>query len=99
MKRRLTWLAAGFGLGAVAAHRMTQGGTQPALVGAASGITTRVRRTLDAAIADGRAEMAQQETRLRDAFGTDALWEPETSAGSSAGSSTRPRRGAERTKR
>jgi hypothetical protein len=91
--RRLTWLAAGFGLGAVAAHRMTQGGTQPALVGAASGITTRMRRTLGAAIADGRAEMVQQEVRLRDAFGTDALYEP------AAGSSARSSAGIERTKR
>jgi hypothetical protein len=74
--RRLTWLAAGFGLGITVAYRVTAGGTQPALVGAAHGVATRVRRGLGDAIAEGRAEMAQQEVRFREAFGTDVLHDP-----------------------
>jgi hypothetical protein len=74
--RRLTWLAAGFGLGLAVAHQVTAGGTQPALVGAANGVAARVRRGLGDAIAEGRAEMAQQEVRFREAFGTDVLHDP-----------------------
>jgi hypothetical protein len=74
--RRLTWLAAGFGLGAVVAHRVTQGGTQPVVMGVATGIASRVRRTVGAAVAEGRAEMAEHEVRLREVFGTDAPYEP-----------------------
>ncbi len=55
---------------------MTAGGTQPALVGAANGIAARVRRGFGDAIAEGRAEMAQQEVRFREAFGTDVLHDP-----------------------
>jgi hypothetical protein len=74
--RRLTWLAAGFGLGVVVAQRVTAGGTQPVLVGAASGVAARLRRGLGDALAEGRAEMAREEVRFREAFGTDVLHDP-----------------------
>jgi len=71
--RRLTWLAAGFGLGAVVVHRATQGGTQPVIATTAAGIAARVRNTLGDAVAEGRAEMAQREVRMREVFGTEVL--------------------------
>jgi hypothetical protein len=74
--RRLTWLAAGFGLGAVAAHRATQGGTQPVIATAAAGLAARVRATLVEAVDDGRAEMRIREVRLREVFGTRATADP-----------------------
>jgi len=69
--RRITWLAAGFGIGAVVAHRATQGGTQPVIGTVAAGLASRVRRNLGDAVAAGRAEMAQREVRMREVFGTD----------------------------
>jgi hypothetical protein len=71
--RRLTWLAAGFGLGAVVAHRATQGGTQPVIATTAAGLAARVRSTLVDAVAEGRAEMRMREVRMREVFGTGAL--------------------------
>ena len=71
--RRVTWLAAGFGLGAAVAHRATRGGTQPVLVTAATGLAIRVRDGIGVAIAEGRAEMRQHEVRIREAFGTDTF--------------------------
>lgn len=71
--RRLTWLAAGFGLGAVVAHRATQGGTQPVIATTAAGLAARVRSTLVDAVAEGRAEMAQREVRMREVFGTEVF--------------------------
>ena len=74
--RRLTWLAAGFGLGAVVAHRATQGGTQPVIATTAAGLVARVRRTVVDAVAEGRTEMAQREVRLREVFGSGVLEDP-----------------------
>lgn len=71
--RRLTWLAAGFGLGAVAAHRATQGGTQPVIASAASGVAARVRNALVDAVGEGRAEMRMREVRLREVFGSEVF--------------------------
>jgi len=71
--RRLTWLAAGFGLGAVAAHRATQGGTQPVIASAASGVAARVRNALVDAVGEGRAEMRMREVRMREVFGTEVF--------------------------
>lgn len=71
--RRLTWLAAGFGLGAIVAHRATQGGTQPVIATTAAGLAARVRRTVVDAVAEGRSEMAQREVRLREVFGSGVL--------------------------
>jgi hypothetical protein len=71
--RRLTWLAAGFGLGAVVAHRATQGGTQPVIATTAAGLAARVRSTFVDAVTEGRAEMAQREVRLREVLGTEVL--------------------------
>lgn len=66
--RRLPWLAAGFGLGAAVAHRATRGGTRPVLVTTAAGLAARMRRRVGNAVADGRVEMAERETRLREIF-------------------------------
>jgi hypothetical protein len=71
--RRLPWIATGFGLGVVVAHRATRGGTQPVLVTTATGLATRVRRTVEAAIADGRAEMHRREASLREVFGSEVF--------------------------
>lgn len=71
--RRLTWLAAGFGLGAVVAHRATQGGTQPVIATTAAGVAARVRSTLVGAVAEGRAEMRMREVRLREVFGSEVF--------------------------
>ena len=71
--RRLTWLAAGFGLGAVVAHRATQGGTQPVIATTAAGLAARVRSTFVDAVTEGRAEMALREVRLRVVLGTEVL--------------------------
>ncbi len=65
MSSRLVWLAVGVGIGVAAARRLEQ---QPAVevVEAAAGRAVRqVRRTVDAIVADGRAEMHEREARLR----------------------------------
>ena len=71
--RRLTWLAAGFGLGAVVAHRATQGGTQPVIAAAASGLVARVQSALVDAVGEGRDEMRMREVRMREVFGTEVF--------------------------
>jgi hypothetical protein len=65
---RLAWLAAGFGLGAVVVHRATRGGEGTVLGNVADGVTDRVRRSWDAAVAEGRVEMAARESMLRSVF-------------------------------
>lgn len=70
--RPLTWVAVGFGLGAVATHKATRGGRAPALVATAETAVGSVRRRLDAAIAEGRAEMREREARLREVFAVAA---------------------------
>ncbi len=69
--RRLGWVAMGFGLGAVATHKATRGGRSPVLVTTAGTAAARVRRRLDAALSEGRAEMSEREARLREVFAVE----------------------------
>jgi len=59
--RRLFWLGTGFGLGVAASLRAHRSATQ--LTPAA--VAERVRRDLEAAVAEGRREMQARETALR----------------------------------
>lgn len=70
--RRLTWVAVGFGLGAVATHKATRGGRAPVLVATAGTAVGSIRRRLDAAVSEGRAEMRDREARLREVFAVAA---------------------------
>lgn len=82
--RRLTWVAVGFGLGAVATHKATRGGRAPVLVATAEGALTHVRRRIDTAVAEGRREMREREARLRDVLAAPG-GEPEAGPGSPMG--------------
>ena len=66
--RRLGWIAVGFGLGAAATHKATRGGRAPVLATTAGTALTHVRRRVDAAMSEGRAEMREREARMREVF-------------------------------
>ena len=69
--RRVTWVAVGFGLGAVATHKATRGGRAPVLATTAGMAVARVRRRIDAAVSEGRAEMSEREARLREVLAVE----------------------------
>ncbi len=66
--RRFAWVAVGFGLGAVATHKATRGGSAPVLATTVGTAVARMRGRIDAAVSEGRAEMSEREARLRDVF-------------------------------
>lgn len=66
MTGRLLWFATGVGVGVAMTRRLARVASGSTAITVASGLATRVRRTVDGVIADGRVDMHLREARLRE---------------------------------
>jgi hypothetical protein len=70
--RGVAWFAAGVAVGVALSRRAARSTAGSVVEAAGTAIASRVRRSLDDVIADGRVEMRRREARLREVLAAPA---------------------------